>query len=465
METNGNNIDRPVDIKELFFRIIYSWRKIILLSLVLAVILGGYKFYSETRNLNGLSQEDNYQTAMKAYRLNKAVLESEINHLLQSIEEQKEYNENSVLMQINPLDKQVASINYYVATGYKIMPEVTYQNVDITNMIIGSYNIIVSKGEMYQYIMDNLSFDIEPRYLKEIITATADFNTHMISIDIVHNERKQCEEIYRLVMDYFNQAKNDITEKIGEHTISIIDDSIQSVVDLSLDEYQKNNYLLISDYETKLQEKQAEMSALIVPVKSTNSVTVVINNSIKYGIFGFVIGMMLSAFLLLSINLLSDRLTGTKELRDRFNIRILGEIKKKRKKKFFGFIDLWLEKMEGKVSSNMAEVEEIKRVCANIKAVLHMEKYGNSKVMLTGTANINKIIGICDKLNKEMTESHVQIISGANICYTASTIESIQDCGSVVIVEEINNSTYTEITKQIININDLNKKIIGAVLI
>jgi len=468
MELKECNEERVINLKDFLFCFIHSWRKIILLAIIFALLLGSYKFSKGINELNNInmktSQEKTYQTSFSTYNLNKTALESEIENIAEKIKVQKYYNENSIQMKIDPYDEQFVNISYYVETNYKIMPELTYQNTDISDMVIQSYVTLAQSGKMYQYIQDNLSSPIDIKYLKEIVKSWADDDSHMINIHVIHYDKKICEEIYQLILEYFDDSKRHVTDAVGEHIITMVGSAIQSQVDLDLENTQNYNNQLVSDYEAKLLEKHIALSALSEPIKIEYSINQVIKSTVKYFVIGVVLGMILATFCIMLVNLLNDKLINIEKFRECYNIRLIGVISNPTKKKAFNFIDRWLNKLVG-VVDNVDENEQIKIICANLKAILLNRNIENTKTMLTGTIDISKINDICTKISKELSDSRIEFKTGNNINYSSNTINDIQEYDSIVIIEEINCSSNKEISKQIINIKNFNKKIIGAIII
>jgi len=466
---NDEKYESEIDLKQLLNTFLFSWRKIIVVAIIFTIFCGGYKFTSGIRVLNDkltiANQASTYQTALSAYNTTKETLENEIINLKTSSEHQKEYNDNSILMQINPFDEQIASLNYYVDTNYQIIPNITYQNQDITGMVIRAYVASLQNGKLYTFIINNLTSDIELGYLKEIIYLNPDYENNTIYAQVVHYDKTVCEEIFVLLKQYFEQEKDNINDIVGDHAISIINESFQTLVDFDLEKSQNTNILTLNNYKISLAEKQNALVTLIEPTQYVTTKSSIIKSAIKYAIAGFILGSFLALVVIATVFLMSDRLLGTKELRSRYNLRVLGIMERSSKKRLFGFIDQFINKLVGISNVKIEEKEAVKRICANLKAFLTMENISNCNIMLTGTTDIKNIEALYNKISSELMISAGKLMFGGNISYTAETINKVADCNAIVIVEEIGQSTYTEITKEIENIKDLNKKVIGIIII
>jgi capsular polysaccharide biosynthesis protein len=469
---NDNNYVREITLKELFFIVMHGWRNIIATALIFGIIFGSYKSLTGFRTLKDEATlknlENSYQTSLSTYETNKTSLEKEIDNIKTSLDRQQEYNDKSILMQINPFNKQKASISFYVDTNYKIMPNLIYQNTDITNMVIRSYLSIAQDGELFNYILNHLSYDIERRYLKEIVTVTEDYDNHMIFVEVVHSDNELCKEIYSLVRECFEQAKDSINEIVGEHTLSVVAESSQAVVDFNLEQIQKTNLQTVTDLENALVEKQKSLEILKAPIKTTINNTTIIKSIIKFIILGGIIGIFFAMVLLTFIFIMSDKLTSGNEIRNRFKLKLLGVINYNNKKRIFNFIDKWLNSLEGVSNNNLNKEEALKLICANLKASINNENEklkSNYNIVMTGTIKKEEIEKLTKDIYSNLAKDGYQIHCGENLCYSAETTEKIATCDAVIIIEKVGQSTYTEIVKMLANINDLEQKVIGSIII
>lgn len=469
MNQYNDNYDIEISLKNMLLNILIRWRIVLVISFLFAIVLGSYKLYSGIQSFNDdakrINQEKSYQDAMKGYEKNKEDLETEIRNITTRIEQQKVYNENSILMQIDPYNKIKATKGYYISTDYMIMPDMTYQNTDITDSIIQAYINTSVNGEMYDFILDQLSYDMDIRYLKELIDISADYNTNIIYVQVIHKDYEYCEEIYEYVISYFEQTNNMITKALGVHKITGIYEAIQSNIDTNLNNIQNNNILAVTNYENSLKEKQNALNALVVPINSVISKSVIVKSGIKYALVGCILGAFMTAAVLVSYYLISDKLLNERDLRPRYNMKILGFIENSQKKRLFEFVDRLIARMQGYGRNRISEEETIHRIAANLKAIYELNDLNKADIMITGTIEADQIKRIGELLAKDLKGTSYNIYSGANINYSACTIDQLKSCDAVVLVEKVGSSTYTEITRQLECIYDLGKNIIGAILL
>jgi hypothetical protein len=222
---------------------------------------------------------------------------------------------------------------------------------------------------------------------------------------------------------------------------------------------------LTTTYEASIIEKQNAIKALTIPAEVIVSNSTVINSAVKYSILGFAFGLFLAIVVLAITYLMSDIVFNTKSIRTLYQLRVFGYYEKKSKKRVFGFLDRYLSKLEGGSKIKIEKDEVVKIISANLSAVLEIENISEGNIIITGTVDISDINDICVNVSEKLTNSLCKFISASNISYSADTIEHIRDCNAVVLVENIEHSTFKEITKQLEYIHNLEKKVIGAILI
>lgn len=322
--------EREIDLIQLIKTMLKKLWIMVLAGIVGAVLLGSYKLIPMVRNLNNpeelKKQEENYQDNLAAYEKNLAQIEKEIDNLNTSIERQEEYNEESVLMQINPYDKPVATVQYYVDTNYQINLEYIYQNPDITKSVLNAYASIAQNGTMFQYLQDNMKEKMDIRYLQEIVKVSVDYTNYMINITVFHKTEEECEELLRLVKKCFSSYKQTVEEHIGSHDMQLVTEASYITVDLTLEETQKTNRSKVDSLLDSLEKKQDEKEALKEPSKNVASVTGVIKSGIKYILVGGVLGGFLAAAVIFFMILIDTTIKDEKDVAFYLGLPVLASI-------------------------------------------------------------------------------------------------------------------------------------------
>ena len=108
-----------VTLKELLAIVVRRGRFVLTLALVFAVLMGGVQMFrqvSASRQENNSPEkiEERYQEALEDYQIEKENLEKELSDAQRKLDSQQEYNEESLLMRLDPYNKYVTTINLAV---------------------------------------------------------------------------------------------------------------------------------------------------------------------------------------------------------------------------------------------------------------------------------------------------------------------------------------------------------------
>lgn len=313
-----NVYEREIDLVQL---VKYLWKHVWVMcigAIVGLVLVFGLQMLTQT---DSESSEDNqeltaFEKEMKEYEEDYAQLEMEISNLEKSIEEQIAYNNNSILMKINPYDKKSVTGQFYIDSEYQIMPELTYQNTDITASVARAYQALATTGELAEYINEHLAEPIKDRYLNELISLSYSGDS-VLEVKVVHTDIESAREIYNLIIEYMNQKKGDFQKNIGNYTITLLNEAESASVDLMLKESQVANLDTINTLKETLTTKQDSFGALVMPTQGV---------SLKLPVIGAILGGFGVMAVLVVLFLINTTLKTEQDIALVLDVPILGNI-------------------------------------------------------------------------------------------------------------------------------------------
>lgn len=314
-----NNVyEREIDLIQL---VKYLWKRVWVMcigaGLGLVLVLGlqlvrqaGQETSEDTGKLTGFAKE------MKDYEEDYAQLEMEIANLEKSIEEQIAYNNNSILMKINPYDKKSVTGQFYIDSDYQIMPELTYQNADITTSVVKAYQALAVTGEAAKYVNEHIEEPIKERYLNELISLDYDGDA-VLNVTVVHTNMDCAREIYDLVIECMNSKQEEFRKKIGNYTITLLNESESSSVDTALKDIQVANIDTINTLKETLSTKQQNIDSLAMPTQGM---------SLKLPIIGAFLGGVCVAAVYIVLFLIDTTLKTEEDVKQVLQLTVLGVI-------------------------------------------------------------------------------------------------------------------------------------------
>jgi len=469
----NENYEQEIDLKWLLYRVLRGWRSIVVWAIVIGVVIG-----AGSLGIYGLKCLDPeylpeeklaFERAYASWVATEANFEQQLENITEAKEEQEEYNEKSILMQIDPLRDFHASFELYVYYDYQIMPDMAYQNIDLSDRILKAYATYMTNGELYQCVIDNLSYEMERRYLGEVLSVSVDYGNNMISVSAHHESAEKCQEILAIVETALQEKYADIASTIAEHTLTTTNSAAYETVNLSLQETQKANRQAVTNLDISMQataEAYEEWQLDEDGAEPTPEYTLFeqIKNAIKMFIIGSVVGAVVVAVIVAFGALMSGKLLNPEDLKNRFGLRVIGQLPAKRVKKPFAFVSRWFYKFGG-ITATPEEYDRLaKMVGSSIKSDLASREEATTwkKVAFTGMLSAEELKAVTDAvgLNKEYT-----IVCAADVLTNAESIEKITSADCVVLVEKQEESTVTDITKELEALKAWNKPVLGAVVV
>ena len=462
--------EQEIDLKWLLYRVFRAWRGIVVWALVVAVVAGiaggAINLFKITDPKYVAAQEEIFQREYAAWEAKGANLKAEIENLQSSRDNQVEYNENSVLMKINPLREYNASFQLYVDYEYKIDPTLTYQNIDLSDRIINAYSTYMTNGELYQYIIDNLSEKMELRYLKEIFSVSVDNANNMISISVRHESAEKCQEILHLAAEGIRAKYGSVCTTIAGHELHEINAFSYEAVNLSLDALQKGNIQYISDLDIKIQEKNEEYLDWKKEPEPEREYTAaeVVKGAIKTLIIAGIIGGVVFAAVVAFCALLSGKLLNPEDIKKRFGLRLIGELPTVRVKKPFAFVSRWFAAFGG-ITMVPEDYERMAKTAGmSLKSELSVREEAKEwkNIALNGMVSEEELQTLLTAM--EMDAAY-NVTAVTDILTNAASIEKVMAADCVVLVEKQEESKLSDISKEMEALKAWNKTVLGAIVL
>lgn len=460
---NENNMyeDWEIDVKGLLFVVLYRWRSIIIVALILGILLGGYKVTSGILMRQDPSelvdQEEIYQKDMELYQQTLAGYERDIASLESRLEDQQIYMNESVLMRVDPSNRPKAYAEYLVKlddNGWQQYPQTV--EMDPTDGLVRSY--IANLIQWIDWNEITKKKGVDERYLKELIETSLDYNGNTFVIEVTYEDLDTAEWILNEILKQVTERHDELAELAGSHAVSLINRGSGYFYDSSLADLQKQNSDKITSYENSLRDKKNALEEMEMPEKSavmsSNSVA---KDGIKFGIIGVLAGGFLSVCWFAAVYILNGRVHTEGDLKSQFKLRILGTFSLPEKKGFLCGIDRWLERLEG-TAERPSEEEVLERCVVNIQN--YTEE--GSQILFTGTVSEEQLHRLGSKLSEKLTGRNLVISPDMN--KSTETLRHLADCQAVILVEQREVSRISEIRKEGEVILGLKKPVVGCLV-
>lgn len=199
MDTNMNMEmmdEEEIDLLQLCFLCLRKWKTILFVGVVCALILGGYKGAKELSKMGSavaVEAEETAEEKVTQYDATLASYKTQLELLNETFEKNRDYEQESIIMNMNPNDYYSGSSTYYINTDYKIMPDKAYQDVDYSEDIAQAYHSYLSSSDCLSYVQSKLSEKIPVKYLSELIRVSG--TGRVLTIKVVGDTKERTSEI------------------------------------------------------------------------------------------------------------------------------------------------------------------------------------------------------------------------------------------------------------------------------
>lgn len=436
MDTNNYNYyeeEEEISLVDLIAYVFRHLKKMIVVSIVVALVLGGLLGYKKSR-----VNEEEYATSMETYLASKEILDKKIDLITNDL---SNYVENSSFFDLNTENSIQAKALYLVDTGYQVIPSSTYQNHDYTSTVINAYiNKITSSN-----VLNKLAkkYNIGEDSINDYIYVTT--SDYMIDINVYYTNEKDALNMLHDLEDVLLSYNDEISSSIADNNLTKISETTYQGANNNIVSIQQNKLTVIDTYIESLNKVKSELSALNEPENTSFK-----KSFIKFGVIGFVgIFFVMCVYYALAF-IFSDKVYSANEFKDKAKIKVLGDLTfTKTNSKYIN----WINKLEKRPTINDYDL-----LVSNIKA------YGNTnKVLLSGNLEDSIKEDIASNLKKLL--KNVEIISCGSLLTDSSAVNELDSVDSVILLVKCNKSSYKTIKEEKDKLNDLNVTNVYAIVV
>ena len=466
-----NEQEKEINLKRLFYKALKNWRKAVLVAIVGAVVVGGTKCGIELSKISDPEvveeRQRKYEGELAKYQQEGDLILKEMDDLEASLRKQEDYNEHSVLMEIDPYDEWRGSIDFYVETDWQLMPELSYQNQNVANQIVRVYSTYITNGELYQYVLDRMGSDLEIRYLREVLSASADAENFLIHFTVRGVSQESCQELLGYIEDGMKAKQSEIMASVGEFKLLTTNSSTYSQINYDLEKTQKNNLESITDMNTAHSAKQFELMEWELKENKIEVPVIKKSDAFKAGIkMAILTGLILGVVVLLGYGvgyILSKYIQDRDEF-DGWGVYV-GELPKKYEKRAFR----WVDRLVGKwFLGNVAASEYETRLSAAAKQISEAGKLktesAEPKLVLVSDMPQEELEKLTEAMQKTKSVSGVRFQAAGNPLLSSEAIDAVLAADGVVLVAKQEYSKRETVYQMKAQVEELKKTLSAVVL-
>ena len=466
-----NDQEKEINLKRLFYKACRGWRVAVVAAFIGAAVIGGTKCTMELIKVHDpevvAERQMAYEGELALHQQEGDLIRKDMENLETSLVQQKDYNENSVLMKMDPYNEWLGSVDFYVETDWQVLPDQTIQAQNPANQIVRVYDTYITNGELYQYIIDRLGTTLEIRYLREVLSASADAQNYLIHFSVRGVSQEDCQNFLALIEEGMRAKQTEIVASVGDFKLLTTNSSTYSQINYELEQTQKENRQAIEDYTTALSAKKFEEMEWEKEGKKIEKPVIGRRAAVKAGIKVAILTALVIGFVILGyygVGYILSKYVQDREEFDHWGVYV-AELPKSYKKKPFAFVDRILGKwFLGNVNANEYET----RLSAAAKQMGEAAKLSfdttEPKLALVGDLPEEELKTLADAMEKSATARRVSFTVAGNPVLDAKAIDSILFADGVVLVAKQEYTKRETVYQTKAQVEELKKPLVAVVL-
>lgn len=458
-------LEREINLSEILWSILLGWRKLICCAIVFGILLGGFRY---ARDLSGYRASQKTETEEETSLLGEERNEIEnIKNLRKQQMQTQEYLSNSAYMQMDPFNVPIVELHYYIKSDYVI--NYTKDALpDYTDALGAMYYRYIASGEMRHELLKKAELSISLEELAEMVDVGQNANT--ISLSVKYPQEEKLGDISTVLKELLSQKERDF-QKIGSHSLILMGESQSRIVDNSSIEKRSTLFSRMASVNVQINQLKGSLSAQQKNILNEEletgeeqAVSIKPQPSKKFVLLGGVVGIFLAAVWIVCRVLFTAKLQSAEEIRTLYGMRLLGEVSRQdKKKRFFSFVDRKLLLIKNRRRKQLTKEQQINLACTNI--AISCKEQGINNIYLTGSEYEHADAAVTEALKKKLKEQGIQVEEGANMYYDASSMMRGKALGNILLIEQIGESVYDEISHELQLIAEQNSNVLGVVVL
>lgn len=401
---------------------IWKHKKVVFIFVIIFVLMFGALGLKEAKTVDEIQETS---VEMQTYEKGLQEYDDVIANVEESIESEKEqvaslerYCEESIYMNIDPLNVQVASGRYAVQADSDANEK----------KVLYAYGESVKNGSIMEELQGKLE-GVSDEYLKEIISYS--ISSNILSLSVVHYDMDTAQQILQKLDELLQNHKDEIAGAQCQFDINKLDTASYVNADVNMQSTQNDNlYSLnthknyLADREKKLVEYQTDRDKYVETYKpedtgSPSTVKVLL----KYVIFGIICGIVIPVVVLMLRYITSDRLKGREELLAA-GISVLGNY-----------------------GGRKGYVPSIDRTLIDLTMLAKQKNTNSLFFNMFGEDEYLQKVG--DDYQSRLEEQGFQVDCGIAAAEDALQVQKMMKARNCVFVVEVGKTTYAQIEEQI----------------
>lgn len=493
-----NEEEVQIDLMTLLHYILRKWRSIIVVMLIVAVAANLYSVkksmsevaaVSTTEEVDIEKQIENAKEELTADELEQVErVYSMYEHNSQLYQENEEYLEKSMLMQLNPNEIPTVMLNYQFKkdqadeelSNIFTMYENALLDEDTCTAIIQVFGEEYANTSVRELISVT---DTENGQNSDIIKLQKDKNSGILSIQIYAGSEEQCEQVAEIVKTRVLEYTEQLQQIFGNYTVNAISEQyyISSDSDLNMQKSDVVNVVnevctAIKNITSGLSEKQIGYFNLLAKdcedqtlvkedTQETANLTANVQYiSMKYILIGLLAGMFLAVCWYAVIYIMTQTVKDVDEVKIITNLPVFGTVLRSNDNGKRNVIDRWIDSWFAYDKKSENNDLLLTRISHEV-AMLAGQK-DKKCLLIACSGNDQNVKKQADSLVEKLRELGMNVTSTDSLVSdNTEVLKQLESADSAVFVEQLMKSERNQIREAVELCRRCQVEVLGSVIV
>lgn len=489
---------REIDLLDMIADVLSHWRKMIVALVLGAVLLGGGSYMRALRTAQNVQQpetvvQEEATVEEQLTQLEQSLDDKSLATVLAVVDDEKEYDlkktysENSIYMQLNPLQTAQTELIYQVQTA----------DISMEGQLGALYTSLLNNVGLYDWVAQQTG--IEAGYVGELISAETvssltiqsktekqqemSLGTNCVKLSILQSDAEACQKLAEAVKAYISEEQKQLNNELGQHALILVAETTGSVMNKELmdeqiqcrngiaslqstiaatkadfTEEQKKYYELLT-WEEAEHSEQPEQPAQNVTAEENPVPTPAVSK--KYILLGAVLFAFVYAVVICMAYIFNTKLRVSDELQSIYGIPQIGLVVRESGRKVF--LDKWVDSLRhyGKRKFTAEQSMELAFAAIKIAAV----KNGLNNICLMGCNMSAGADKVCESLKAALEKEQISVSVLDNVLYDAEAMEKMDAMQGAVLVEKAGSTLYNEVAGELELLKRQDIRVLGGIIV
>lgn len=467
--------ERNINWNDLMITILLKWRTVFVAMVLGGILLGSISYVKSYRNMQQIKEQQENEVYEETFNEDEKANVDIVLRCEQVCEIKESYWNNSVLMQIDPLNVQKVKLTFLIKS------EERDQSYNIEKI----YEDLITGGDLFNWLREKCG--IATNSVSELIELERSSDkqsdgSDSLSISVKHYDENVCKEMADLIVDYVNAQCETMQEALGTHEVLVVEQSLAVVSDSDLMEEQRKNANDIITLKTKITELKGKFSDKEYQyydditaereekdVEVADEISATMNQSprvsFKYIVLGMMVAVFLCMFLMFWRYILNNKLRDIDNMEELYGIPHLGNIPNVDKEvgKVFGVIDRMILRLRDGNRRKYSQEEAIVLAANSVKGRLQKNTLREVNI-LTSSSN-ERLLDVCEKIAIALSKEGIRVEKLDCSVFDAKILNCLEDIQNAVLIAQAGDTFYNEVVQQIEILKQQQAKVLGGIIV